>query len=213
MPGIASLVALFVSVTTQLGPDAVPATAFVGRLGSTKYTERESASRALVDLGRDALPALSQARKSHDPEIQLRAEYLLERIERSMLVRPTRVRLEPGQRRFAEILGELRELTGFRFEVDPGPDPSWIQRTVRVPDLSSNDFWSQLEALGLSGTWVIDRETPLFGVRLDPTFHIARRPANAPHDLAVSGPLCIALRTYEQVPLPRLSGRGSGTCS
>jgi hypothetical protein len=209
MPGIASLLGSLILVTAQVGPDPVLTAAFVGRLGSTKFTEREAASKALVDLGRDALPALSRARKSADPEVQLRAEYLLERIERSLLVRSTHLRLEPGQQRIAEILRQVREQTGFRFEVDPGPDPAWIQSSVRIPEPVPDDFWSQLTALGLSGNWVIDHESPLFGVRIEPSFHIAQRPSNAPIDRTSSGPLCLVLRGYEQDRMARFGGRGA----
>ena len=50
-------------------------------LGSRKYTERESASKALVKIGKPALEALKEAKKSKDPEVVQRAQAAIEQIE------------------------------------------------------------------------------------------------------------------------------------
>ena len=109
MPGLLLLVGSLLVFGPQKEADSADATtALVATLGSTKYSERESASKALVEQGRTSLRALSLARKANDPEVQARAEYLLERIERSLLVRPTLVKLLPGEQPIADVLRTIR---------------------------------------------------------------------------------------------------------
>jgi HEAT repeat protein len=54
----------------------------IGRLGSEKYAERESAGRELAALGRLALPQLRDATRDPDPEVVRRAAGLIDSIER-----------------------------------------------------------------------------------------------------------------------------------
>ncbi|HEV7221897.1 MAG TPA: hypothetical protein VGN42_04300 [Pirellulales bacterium] len=49
----------------------------VANLGATDYAEREAAEKRLGELGRLAVPALKEALKSSDAEVQFRAERLL----------------------------------------------------------------------------------------------------------------------------------------
>jgi len=53
----------------------------VQQLGARRFEEREEASRKLGELGGPALIALRQAAKSSDPELRLRAQELLPKIE------------------------------------------------------------------------------------------------------------------------------------
>jgi hypothetical protein len=52
----------------------------IGRLGSTKYQERDGAQRDLVEMGWKAVPALREARQHKDPEVASRAGKALEDI-------------------------------------------------------------------------------------------------------------------------------------
>lgn len=49
----------------------------VAQLAAADYAEREAAEKRLLELGRLAVPALKEALKSSDPEVQFRAERLL----------------------------------------------------------------------------------------------------------------------------------------
>lgn len=53
--------------------------ALVARLGDENYAVRESATATLLDIGRDALPALRRARHN-DPEARIRADILIRNI-------------------------------------------------------------------------------------------------------------------------------------
>jgi hypothetical protein len=54
----------------------------VGQLGAEDFQTREQASEELRKLGRSALPALKEAAKSEDPEVQQRAQAIIARIEK-----------------------------------------------------------------------------------------------------------------------------------
>jgi len=63
--------------------DATPQ-AWIERLGDEAYSQRRDAERALEKMGEKAVPALKQAADSHgDPEVQWRAQRLLDRIRSS----------------------------------------------------------------------------------------------------------------------------------
>ncbi len=210
MPGLLLLVGSLLVFGPQKEADSADATtALVATLGSTKYSERESASKALVEQGRTSLRALSLARKANDPEVQARAEYLLERIERSLLVRPTLVKLPPGEQPIADVLRTIREQTGFRFEIDPGADPTWIQNRVQLENREPENFWDLLTTLKLAGNWVQDHESPVFGVRGEPVFHLGPVPKQAPLDRTTSGPLCLVVKSYEGENAPRRRAGGN----
>lgn len=75
----------------------------IHKLGDDSYTTREAATKALLDLGRVTLPHLRQTLKGRDPEIALRARYLIDRIEQdparslpSAAVRLLALRKPPG---------------------------------------------------------------------------------------------------------------------
>lgn len=62
--------------------DAAQIERLIRQLGSERFTERESASRALDAIGEIALPALWKAQDSSDLEIRRRAVQLIEKITR-----------------------------------------------------------------------------------------------------------------------------------
>lgn len=53
---------------------------FIEQLGDDSYQVRENASKALIQLGRKAIPALKKATKDRSPEISQRAKLALEAI-------------------------------------------------------------------------------------------------------------------------------------
>ncbi len=55
--------------------------ALIEQLGNDEYATRDEASRKLAAIGKLAVPALRDACKSTDPEVAVRAESLLRRVE------------------------------------------------------------------------------------------------------------------------------------
>ena len=74
---------------TLSAPDEARATAIkklIQQLGDDRFAVRENAHAALIAIGRPALPALLEARKSEDIEVRHRAEVILEAIRTSLPV-------------------------------------------------------------------------------------------------------------------------------
>ena len=121
--------------------------AIAAQLGSRHYAERESASKALEQLGRPALPALRAARESRDPEIRHRAFGLIQKIEESLLTQSSEVRLGFDNAPLVNVTRSLSQQTGFKVAVFPENQPKWkLQRvTLRQPD--PVPFWKAIDRL------------------------------------------------------------------
>ncbi len=62
--------------------------ALIARLGDPDFHVRQQATQRLKEIGKPALPALKQALGATDPEVQLRAQTLIDAIERPPLPVP-----------------------------------------------------------------------------------------------------------------------------
>ena len=100
-------------IALQAVDDRGPA-ALVTRLGAPKYVDRETAGEELVKLGRAAVPALLKACQSSDPEVRLRAEIVIARIEAGELLAATRIRLDLRDRPLTEAAAEIAKASGTR---------------------------------------------------------------------------------------------------
>lgn len=56
----------------------------IEQLGSSKFRIREAAAKELLALGKRAIPALRKALRSTDPDVRLRAQLLLNEIDRGV---------------------------------------------------------------------------------------------------------------------------------
>lgn len=136
------------------GAEALPEAAhLVKQLTADRYAEREYAADALEVLGPDALSALRQARTIHDTVVSTRAEALLDRIEQTMLTRPTLVTIRLCGQPLARIVGELAENQGFRLQLHAeGDRAAPLGRDGSNVD-SRLPFWTAAERPGLSARW------------------------------------------------------------
>jgi hypothetical protein len=127
----------------------------VERLGSARYADREAASRALEGLGRDALELLREARNDPDAEIRNRAEVVLERIERGLLIDATKILLQPKDRTIRHVVERLIDAQGIPLTID---EPGLGDRLSLLPDGErAPTFWSLIERLGLEVAQVQER--------------------------------------------------------
>jgi hypothetical protein len=121
----------------------------VQQLGSARYAEREAACQALDRLGAPALPALRSAVGGGSPEVQRRAEALIQTIEQRCeteeLLRPTKLALHFQDRPLAEAAAELSRQAGFALDVVPDGRQLTDRRvTLITPELS---FWEAFDRL------------------------------------------------------------------
>src|SRR5262249_4843072 len=125
-----------------VSPDA---TALVARLGSGTVAEREDSARRLEAMGREALPALEAALSSPDAEVRSRVLSLWERIQKGLMVRPTMIRFEGGDRPLREVVRSIVGQSGISIEVpQQGPEP-FINARKPVP----LPLWEAVERLGM----------------------------------------------------------------
>jgi len=66
-------------------PDAAPARIqqLIAKLGDARFRVREAATKDLIAIGRPAVKALREAEKSKDPDVRLRAQSILNKIQDS----------------------------------------------------------------------------------------------------------------------------------
>ena len=118
----------------------------VGRLGSPRYSERESASRALLAIGAGAIDPLRAAREADDAEVQVRAEQLLQDIERNLLLHPTTVQIKGGIDSPSDLASSLVEQTGFPLTVQVADSRGFIGK---APTPGTSTFWDAMADGGL----------------------------------------------------------------
>jgi hypothetical protein len=86
------------------------------QLGSRDPKAREAASKALAELGPDALPALQKAKLKADPELRRRLEELIPLLERAGILTPKRVTLHMTNKPMSAVCAELSKQTGYKIE-------------------------------------------------------------------------------------------------
>jgi hypothetical protein len=131
----------------------------VARLGSPRFAEREAAAESLKRLGRPALPALRKARSASDLEIRLRASKVRDEIEASLLLEPTRIRLDFHDRPLAEVVEAIGRRAGVSVTSDNTPwfqrrrqdRSSWPERRITLEAPDPLPFWEAIDRLGRAG--------------------------------------------------------------
>lgn len=131
-------------------PEADPAS-LVARLGSSKFAEREAASRSLQELGPRALPALRAARESKDPEVRTRVAVLVDKIESDLIVRPTLVTLDFRDRPIREVVQSLAEQTKLPLQLVNEALPRWRETRITLEAPEPVPLWAALDRLCEAG--------------------------------------------------------------
>jgi hypothetical protein len=88
----------------------------IRKLGSSRFSERESAGKALESLGAKALPGLTKAQDSPNPEIRGRARILLRQIQTHLESAQV-----AGAFRFRAAPAKDKKTAGFQLEITSQP--------------------------------------------------------------------------------------------
>jgi hypothetical protein len=137
----------------------------IARLGASKFADREEASAALEKLGISAFPALKAARNDHDPEVKNRAELILDTIERSLLTRPTAVRLDARRYSAAELAEKLSVVQGIPIGiVEAGDLVPPARASLDIVRAETLDVWPLMDRLGMTFQWDFEQVND-FGTR------------------------------------------------
>ena len=171
------------------------------QLGSTRYAEREAAARSLEKLGREAIPVLQLGRDSRDLEIRTRAAVLLQRIEESLLTRPTMVWLNFKDVSLADAVLALSRQTGMKISLVPENLPRWDQERLNLQETEPLPFWSAMDRLAAAASLRADVELRGFGNHRQPTFSLTDRIARPVSPTSDHGPFRISLLRLESFSL------------
>ncbi len=142
----------------------------VARLGSPSWQDREAASHRLLELGKDAVPALQRALESPDPEVRHRARLLLDLVRWEMpaglsqqLAAVLRHYKMLSARERTVLLGELtRELgrravpilrQALREEPDPNVRSSALRHLVALDPQAARRELADLATRQHQGAW------------------------------------------------------------
>jgi|GEM_PF-6885704 len=137
----------------------------VDRLGADRYADREQAAARLRGIGPRAIPALTRAADSHDPEVADRASQLLRAIRQEMIAGPTLVRLDFRDRPLGEVVEAIRDRSGFEIVLTRSVDQTrriTLERPEPVP------FWEALDLLGDQAELKTPSASLDYGLRLSP---------------------------------------------
>ena len=144
-------VILGLSLSAGTGPDP---RSLIDQLGSARFADREAASEALQRLGREAFPALKDARKNLDPEVKNRAEVLLDTIEQNMLIRASIIPFEGSDLTVSRVVEEIDRIEGVKI---PLAEEASTRRKKSVAPLAEGvSFWQAADLLGLALQWDAD---------------------------------------------------------
>lgn len=143
-----SVAVLIVLAQAPAGPSSASSpAALVKQLGARRYAEREAATAALEKLGREALPALREARDHKDPEIRAKATALTEKIEGTLLTLPTMVTLEYHDAPLTEVVKQLGTQAGVHLMLFPENPAVWKAAKVSLTDPKPVAFWVAMDRL------------------------------------------------------------------
>src|SRR5262245_42791388 len=112
--GLALLAGLPVGAADKASPETIAQ--LIEKLGSTDFTERDKATKALEALGEQAVDALKKATQGDDLETKRRAEELLKKVEAKLLTKkvlePTKVHFTFKDTPLKEAIDEVSKKTG-----------------------------------------------------------------------------------------------------
>ena len=167
------------------------------RLGSPRYADRETAARALESLGREAIPVLQNARGSRDMEVRTRAAALLQRIEGSLLTRPTLVWLRFDDAPLADVVQALNRQSGMNICLVPEILPRWKRERLSLNESQPLPFWKAIDRVCAAYSVHYDLELRGSASRGQATLALTDRNPQPVHPVCDHGPFRVNLVRLE----------------
>ena len=121
---------LLLALLGQVQQPAQDPAALVKKLGASAHAGRD-VEKTLEDLGSKALPELRAALKTDDAEVRSRAGALIDKIEGTLLLKGTYVRLDFKNATIQEIVDSLADQAGYEI---------WLARARTAPDSEPRRF-------------------------------------------------------------------------
>lgn len=138
---------------------------WIKMLGSSSFSEREKATRALSEIGAPALEALRAAANSPDSETHTRAARLLPRVTKladsERFLAPTRVHLIYKDTPLPEALSDFGRQSGYGMALDEHASAKLADRRVTF-DTGETTFWQAFDQLRRKAQ-IVEVQHPLQG--------------------------------------------------
>jgi hypothetical protein len=183
---------LILQLVAQAAPTGDPMS-LVDELGSARYETRETAAKALEQLGREALPALELGRQARDLEIRTRSAAIHRRIEGLLLTQATMVRLGFQDAPLQDVVAALSQQTGMKIALFPDSLPKWKAQRVSLSSCEPVPFWKAVDRLCLAASLQHDLELHGYSTRNEPTLALTDRITRPVHPTHDHGPFRISL--------------------
>src|SRR5262245_58392383 len=132
---------------TPTGKGETELARLIGQLGSQRFQEREDSTRALDQLGPDALQALQKATRNEDAEIRRRAAALVQRIERRLdaarILAPHKTRLSFRDVSVPQAVSEFSRKVNFPISIEG--DLTRLRTRKITLETAEIPFWEAYE--------------------------------------------------------------------
>ena len=191
------------------GPPRREPSALVNQLGSVSYQARVSAEAELARFGREALPALSAGKSSHDAEVRARSCSLIARIEDSSLLEPTMIRLDFRDVPLGEAIAEVNRRSGLGLSLSSEEKPSLSSRRIRLESAEPVSAWRATDALCRAAGLHPGSEGPFATAGPEGSLLLLDGPESNPGPTWDSGPFRVRLTSLHSQSEIRL-GPGPG---
>ncbi|MBX3415039.1 MAG: hypothetical protein KF708_20315 [Pirellulales bacterium] len=112
-------------------------------LGSNSFVARDAASQELAQLGSATRQQLAEALRSADPEVRMRAQYLMQKIKTADLWEPSQLELRTGAAKVTGLLAAISDQSGNRLMV--GEQYGAFQESSLTLATGKGSFWELLD--------------------------------------------------------------------
>lgn len=153
---VASTVAPSAWADKPVSPPHSDVAKLIEGLATRDFHVRDSAQKALAELGPEALPELQKARASGDPEVRRRLDELIPPLARKLALSPKLITLHMVNRPIRDVLNELGRQTGYKIGTWPEEQPS-KDPTVFTFHLDKVPFWQAMDQICEAGGLILQQ--------------------------------------------------------
>jgi hypothetical protein len=125
-------------------------------LGARDVRIRDTAQKAISELGVETLPELQKARSSADPEVRRRLDELIPPLARKLALAPKLITLHMMNRPIKDVLAELSRQTGYKIGSWP-EEPTAKDPNVFTFHLDKVPFWQAMDQVCEAGGLILQQ--------------------------------------------------------
>lgn len=147
VPVLLSLIAMTSSLAGRQNsqpPKIQSVEKLIEQLGNEDFEVRDAASKAIEQLGPEALPVLRVARNHPDPEIRRRVEKWIPEFELAAFVAPRRITLDAKSALPGSVIEELARQSGYKLKLTKNAAASQKPLNLKLDHVT---FWEAFDRI------------------------------------------------------------------